>query len=88
MSEISCPACGHSFHAPEPVAAAAPDPSVVQWFRVDPGWIGELSTDEVYGTYLRATDGPPVSRARFVSDLAYLGVEEVLEDDTNVLVRT
>jgi hypothetical protein len=84
MSAINCPACGHSFSAP---ALAEPDPSVVQWFRVDPGWLGEISTDEVYGNYLRATEGTPVSRERFVADLAYLGIDEVLDDDTRMLVR-
>jgi hypothetical protein len=85
MSTISCPSCGHAFSSP---ASAEPEPSVVQWFRADPGWLGELSTDEVYGNYLRAIEGTPVSRERFVADLAYLGVEEVLDDDTQMLVRT
>ncbi len=60
----------------------------MRWFRSDPSWLGELSTDEVYGGYLRATTGPPVSRARFVADLAHLGVEEVLDDNTLMLIRT
>ena len=59
----------------------------MRWFRSEPPWLGELSTDEVYGGYLRAVTGTPVSRARFVADLAYLGVEEVLDDDTSMLVR-
>lgn len=88
MSNISCPACGHSFPAPGNAETATPDPSVVEWFRVDPGWTGEASTDEIYGNYLRATDGAPVSRQRFVADLRYLGVEEVLDDDAYVLIRT
>jgi hypothetical protein len=41
----------------------------------------------VYGGYVRATTETPVSRARFVADLAYLGIEEVLDDDTRMLVR-
>lgn len=52
-----------------------------------PGWIGEASTDEIYGNYLRATDETPVSRERFVADLAYLGIEEVLDDETHLLLR-
>ena len=48
--------------------------------------MGEASTEEVYSTYLRATDGAPVSRRRFVADLAYLGVEQVL-DETFMLLR-
>jgi len=87
MSSISCPACGHDFDPASRTAAGAPDPTVLRWFRVDPGWTGEVSTDEVYGSYLRATDQAPVSRGRFVADLAYLGVEQVLDDATSVLVR-
>lgn len=88
MSDISCPACGHTFPAPGSAVSDAPDPSVVEWFRIDPGWTGEAATDEIYGNYLRATDGPPVSRKRFVADLDYLGVEEVLDDEASVLIRT
>ena len=39
------------------------------------------------GNYLRAIDATPVSRERFVADLAYLGVEELLDDETLMLVR-
>lgn len=89
MTGISCPACGHHFSTPAASAdPTKPDPSVVQWFRGDPGWIGEASTDEIYGNYLRATDGDPVSRRRFVADLGYLGVEEVLDDEAYVLIRS
>ena len=95
MPDVSCPSCGHRFTPTEssPVSSTTPsstghlDPSVVRWFRSDPSWLGELSTGEVYGGYLRATTGVPVSRARFVADLAYLGVEEVLDDETPMLVR-
>ena len=91
MPDVSCPSCGHQFTppvpAPDPSSTAHPDPSVVRWFRSDPSWLGELSTDEVYRGYLRATTGTPVSRARLVADLAHLGIEEVLDDDTAVLVR-
>jgi len=86
MTTHTCPACGHP-STPPASPVTAPDPSVVHWFRADPGWLGALSTDEVYGTYLRATDDPPVSRRRFVEDLSYLGIEEVLDDETPVLVR-
>ncbi|SEP66966.1 hypothetical protein [Microlunatus flavus] len=95
MPDVTCPSCGHHLTPDEPSSTASanpssaghPDPSVVRWFRSDPSWLGELSTDEVYGGYLRATTGRPVSRARFVADLAHLGVEKVLDDDTPVLVR-
>ena len=50
--------------------------------------LGEAAADEIYGHYLRATDETPVSRERFVADLAYLGVEAVPGDDTYVLIRT
>jgi hypothetical protein len=85
MKAINCPACGHTL---TPAESGAPDPSVVEWFRIDPGWTGEAATDEIYGNYLRATDGTPVSRNSFVLDLAYLGVEEVLDGETYVLVRS
>ena len=65
-----------------------PDPSVLEWFRAGPQWIDEASTDEIYTGYLRAAEEAPVSRRRFVSDLAYLGVEEVLDDETHLLIRT
>ena len=87
MTTQTCPSCGHTFLPAEPTPERAPDPSVVRWFRTDPGWSGSLSTDEVYGSYLRSTGDAPVSRARFVADLAHLGVEEVLDDDTPSLVR-
>jgi hypothetical protein len=89
MSDVSCPACGHRFHpAPTDLGpASTPDPGVVRWFRTSPGWTGEASTDEVYVSYLRATDGTPVSRARFVADLGHLGIDEVLDDETYLLQR-
>ena len=49
--------------------------------------MGKASTEEVYSTYLRANDGAPVSRRRFVADLAHLGVEQVLDDETFMLLR-
>jgi hypothetical protein len=87
MPTQNCPACGHTF-TDSGSGPAAPHPSVVAWFRVDPGWSGEASTDETYGHYLRATEDAPVSRERFVADLAYLGVEEVLDDETPMLLRS
>jgi hypothetical protein len=87
MTNLNCPACGHTFTPDASAPLMAPAPSVVHWFRVDPGWLGAVSTDEVYASYLRATNDPPVSRERFVADLAYLGIEEELDDDTLMLVR-
>jgi len=49
--------------------------------------IGESSTEEIYSAYLRATELTPVSRQRVVADLAYLGVDQVLDDETYLLVR-
>lgn len=86
MSTVSCPSCGHTF-SPSTPTSTDPDRSVVEWFRTDHSWTGEAPTEEVYGAYLRATDGVPVSRARFVTDLAHLGIEEVLDDETLVLLR-
>lgn len=90
MHEVSCPACRHTFILPAPPASPIrlPDPSVVEWFRVDAGWTGAISTEEAYENYLRAIDTPPVSRARFVDDLSYLGVDQVLDDDTQMLERS
>ncbi len=87
MTNLRCPACGHTFTPSVPAPNRAPDPSVVHWFRGDPGWTGAVSTDEIYGNYLRATDDPPVSRGDFVAALAYFGIDEVLDDDTLMLVR-
>jgi hypothetical protein len=88
MSETSCPTCGQTLQATAPDVPTTPDPSVLDWFRAGPRWIGETSTDEIYTSYLRAVEGVPVSRRRFVADLAYLGVEEVLDDATHLLIRT
>ena len=87
MTTLDCPACGHTFTPASSGAHAGPDSSVVRWYRNDNSWMGEASTEEIYSTYLRATDGTPVSRQRFVADLAYLGVEQVLDDETYLLLR-
>lgn len=87
MDQIHCPACGHPFSF-DAASTAPPDPTVVDWFRTDTGWGEAVSTEEAYQSYLRAINTAPVSRARFVADLAYLGVEQVLDDDTQMLIRT
>jgi hypothetical protein len=86
MPETTCPRCGHHF-TPAHDDDVRPDLTVVRWLR-DAAWSGEMSTEEVYADYLRACgDDAPVSRRRFVADLAYLGVPEVLDGETHVLVR-
>jgi len=87
MTTLNCPSCGHTVTPASSGTGTAPDPSVVHWYRADTGWIGEAFTAEIYGNYLRATDGTPASRERFVADLAYLGVDQVLDDETYLLVR-
>ncbi|WDF35104.1 hypothetical protein PTW37_16510 (plasmid) [Arthrobacter agilis] len=57
------------------------------WFTSDNSSSGPISTTEAYTAYLRSIDGPPVSRQRFVADLAYFGVEEVNDDGEAVLLR-
>ena len=89
MSEITCPRCGHHFvpSSGEEDRASRPDPSVVGWLRGGAVWSCELATDEAYGDYLSSCGDAPVSRRRFVADLAFLGVPEVLDDGTPMLVR-
>lgn len=88
MLPVTCPSCGHAFvTSPQATTETSPDASVVQWFRTETAWLGEMSTAEVYESYLGASDQPPVSRARFVADLAYLGVDELMDDETFVLLR-
>jgi hypothetical protein len=79
MSDTSCPTCGQTL-----TRSAATS----EGFRTGAGWTGEAATDEIYTSYLRSAGEAPVSRRRFVADLAYLGVEEVLDDETHLLVRT
>ncbi len=86
MSEVSCPRCGQRFVAPHD-KDNVPDPSVVNWLHQAVAWSGELATEEVYIDYLKHSGGAPVSRSRFVADLAYLGIPEVLDDETHMLVR-
>jgi hypothetical protein len=86
MSTITCPACSHTFDPSTATVVDATDASVVRWFSTDPGLSTDVSTAEAYANYLRSTDHPPVSRAQFVATLAHLGVEEVLDGDTHVLV--
>ncbi|GAB3469915.1 hypothetical protein GCM10027519_42830 [Kineococcus endophyticus] len=84
MTHTPCPTCGL---VPATQAETAPDITVVQWFKSAPAWSGQMSTDEVYGQYLRDSNEAPVSRRRFVSDLAFLGIEEVLDDEVYMLDR-
>ena len=64
-----------------------PDPTVVRWLREAVAWSGAMATEEMYVDYLSSCGDAPVSRRRFVADLAYLGIPEVLDDDTHMLVR-
>ena len=86
MSVITCPQCGHHFPSPRE-DETNPDPTVVRWLREAVAWSGEMATEEIYNDYLRACGDAPVSRRRFVADLAYLGIDEVLDGDTHMLIR-
>lgn len=87
MSTTVCPACSHAFDPATTGGAGVPELSVVRWFAAEESGLGDISTAEAYARYLRSTDEVPASRARFVADLAHLGVEEVLDDDTHMLIR-
>jgi len=86
MSDTTCPRCGHRF-MPPPDDEIRPDPTVVRWLRDAVAWSGEMATEEVYVDYLSSCGDAPVSRRRFVADLAYLGIPEALDDGTQMLVR-
>lgn len=87
MPTTTCPACNHTFDPANVESESTSDPSVQHWFTSDNSSSGPISTTEAYTAYLRSIDGPPVSRKRFVADLAYLGVEEVNDDGEAVLLR-
>jgi hypothetical protein len=84
MSDVNCPNCGDEISAAE---SHRPDATVVRWLAEEAVWSGEAPTDEMYGDYLRSCVDDPVSRRRFVADLAYLGIHEVLDGDTRMLMR-
>ena len=86
MSETTCPQCNHRFIS-HTEGEIRPDPTVVRWLREAVTWSGEMSTGEVYTDYLNSCGEAPVSRRRFVADLGYLGIHEVLDDDTYMLIR-
>ncbi|GAA0796984.1 hypothetical protein [Spirilliplanes yamanashiensis] len=54
-----------------------PDPTVVTWLREGLIWEGEEPAATLYAEYLSWVTGRPVSRERFIADLAYLGVRDV-----------
>ncbi|GIM96305.1 hypothetical protein [Paractinoplanes toevensis] len=86
MSDTTCPRCGHHFTPPSK-NEIRPDPTVVRWLQEAVAWSGAMATEEMYVDYLSSCGDAPVSRRRFVADLAYLGIPEVLDDDTHMLVR-
>jgi hypothetical protein len=86
MSDTTCPQCGHRFTPPSD-DKTRPDPTVVRWLRDAVAWSGEMATEEVYLDYLKSSGDAPVSRRRFVVDLAYLGIEEVFDGENHMLVR-
>jgi hypothetical protein len=87
MPTTTCPACNHTFEPANGESESTPDPSVRHWFTTDNSSSGPISTTEAYTAYLHSIDGPPVSRTRFVADLAYLGIEEVDDDGEAMLLR-
>lgn len=84
-SEVECPQCHHTF---EPGAVRPVDPGVVRWLTEELTWSGQEPTERMYSDYLYSAGDTPVSRQRFVQDLAYLGVPEIRDaDGTCLLVR-
>ena len=82
-SEVACPQCHHIFDSGEvrPV-----DPGVVRRLTEELTWSGQEPTermysDYLYSDYLYSAGDMPVSRQRFVQDLAYLGVPEIRDAD-------
>jgi hypothetical protein len=77
-NELECPQCHHTFDADtvRPV-----DPSVVRWLTEELTWSGQEPTERMYSDYLYSAGETPVSRQRFVQDLAYLGVPEIRDPD-------
>jgi hypothetical protein len=77
-SEVECPQCHHTFDSGEvrPV-----DPGVVRWLTEELTWSGQEPTERMYASYLYSAGDMPVSRQRFVQDLAHLGVPEIRDPD-------
>ena len=85
-SEVECPQCHHTFDSGEvrPV-----DPGGVRRLTEELTWSGQEPTERMYTSYLYSAGDMPVSRRRFVQDLAYLGVPQTRDPDgTRILVRT
>ncbi|MBK1783767.1 hypothetical protein [Prauserella cavernicola] len=59
---------------------ARPEPTVVEWLHRGLLWDGEQATHELYEEYLAFVGrlgAAPVTRRRFVDNLADLGVREI-----------
>lgn len=57
------------------------DPGVVRRLTEELTWSGQEPTERMYSDYLYSAGDMPVSRQRFVQDLAYLGVPEIRDAD-------
>ncbi|MDV9171911.1 hypothetical protein R6V09_17515 [Streptomyces sp. W16] len=72
----------------EPGAVRPVDPGVIRWLTEELTWSGQEPTERMYSDYLYSAGDIPVSRQRFVQDLAYLGVPEIRNaNGTCFLVR-
>ncbi|WP_143116351.1 hypothetical protein [Lentzea xinjiangensis] len=50
----------------------------MRWLTEELTWSGEEPTERMYASYLYSFGEEPVSRSRFVDDLAHLGVPETI----------
>ena len=87
-SEVECPQCHHIFDTGGADEVRPVDPGVIRWLTEELTWSGREPTERMYASYLYSAGDTPVSRRRFVQDLAYLGVPETRDPDgTCFLVR-
>ncbi|MBK3572458.1 hypothetical protein JHN63_01180 [Streptomyces sp. MBT65] len=77
-SEVECPRCHHTFDSGEvrPV-----DPGVVRWLTEELTWSGQEPTERMYASCPYSAGDTPVSRQRFIQDLAHRGVPETRDAD-------
>ena len=72
---VTCPRCATAFPAPTTLDEAGVDETVRVWMT-EQTWDTAGTTRQLYAGYLVENRGRAVDRARFVADLARLGVVE------------